>query len=66
MLTLNIAVKWLAGPVVIPEVTDPKPNPDRVIFTDFSWFQSFQENTEILIQRRPEAISSTTFVILVH
>ena len=66
MLTLNIAVKWLAGPVVIPEVTDPKPNPDRVFFTDFSWFQSFQENTEILIQRRPEAISSTTFVILVH
>jgi hypothetical protein len=33
VLTLSIAVQWLTGPVITPEVTDPKPNPDRAIFT---------------------------------
>jgi len=35
VLTPSIAVQWLAGPVITPEVTDPKPNPDRAILTDF-------------------------------
>jgi len=35
VLTLSIAVEWLAGPVITPEVTDPKPNPG----TDYlDWF----------------------------
>jgi hypothetical protein len=65
-MTLKAAVHCLARLVLFQSSQSLNQIRILAILIDSSWFYSFQENTETLTQNRPEPVSSTTFVILVH